>query len=52
MHQKGSQHTWEAAPWQAFKGFAIEGKLLELWEGKVTKVVVPLHELGLFVSSR
>ena len=29
---------------------AIEGKLLELWEGKVTKVVMPLHEPSLFVG--
>jgi hypothetical protein len=29
---------------------AIEGGLLELWEGKVTKAVIPLHELGLFVG--
>ncbi len=25
---------------------AIEGKLLEFWKGKVTKVVMPLHELA------
>ncbi len=31
---------------------AIEGKLCELWEGKVTKAVMPLHELGLFIGGR
>ncbi len=30
--------------------FAIEGKLLELGEAQVAKAVVPLHELGLFIS--
>jgi hypothetical protein len=30
---------------------AIEGKLFELWKGKVIKVVMLLHKLGLFVSS-
>ena len=29
---------------------AIEGKLLELWEGKVTKALMPLHELSRFVG--
>ncbi len=29
---------------------AIEGKLLELWEGMVTEAVMPLHEVGLFVG--
>ncbi len=33
-----------------FGDLAIEGKLLELWKGKVTKAVMPLHELGLFVG--
>ncbi len=31
---------------------AVEGKLFELWKGKVTKAVMPLHELGLFVSGQ
>ena len=30
----------------------IEGKLLELWKGKVTKAVMPSHELGLFVGGQ
>ncbi len=30
--------------------FAFEGKLFELREGKVTKAVMPLHELGLFIG--
>ena len=30
----------------------VEGKLFELWKGKVTKVVMPSDELDLFVSSR
>ncbi len=35
-----------------FRDLAIEGKLLELWKGKVTKAVMPLHELGLFVGGQ
>ncbi len=31
---------------------AIEGELFERWKGKVTEVVMPLHELGLFVRGR
>jgi hypothetical protein len=31
---------------------AVEGKLFELWKGKVTEAVMPLHELGLFISGR
>jgi hypothetical protein len=31
---------------------AVEGKLFELWKGKVTEAVMPLHELGLFVGGR
>ncbi len=31
---------------------AVKGELLELWKGEVTKVVIPLHELGLFVGGR
>ncbi len=31
---------------------AVEGKLLEFWKGKVTKAVMPLHELGLFVGGQ
>jgi hypothetical protein len=31
---------------------AIEGKLFELWNGKVTKAVMPSHELGLFVGGQ
>jgi hypothetical protein len=42
----GRQHLGELL-WD----LAIEGKLLELWEGKVTKAVMPSHELGLFVGS-
>ncbi len=30
--------------------FSIECKLLELGEEQVAKVVVPLHELGLFIG--
>ncbi len=33
------------------RDFTIEGKLLELGEAQMAKVVVPLHELGLFISS-
>ncbi len=29
---------------------AVEGKLFELWKGKVTEAEMPLHELGLFVG--
>jgi hypothetical protein len=29
---------------------AVEGKLLEFWKSKVTKAVMPLHELSLFVD--
>jgi hypothetical protein len=50
--QAGILHTWEAAPWQALWDLAIEGKLLEFWKGKVTEVVMPSHELGLFVGSQ
>ncbi len=31
---------------------AVEGKLFELWKGKVTKAVMRLHELDLFVGGR
>ncbi len=31
---------------------AIEGKLFELWKGKVTKAVMPPHDLDLFVGGR
>ncbi len=31
---------------------AIEGKLFELWKGKMTEAVMPSHELGLLVGSR
>ncbi len=31
---------------------AIEGKLFELWKGKVTKGVMPSHELSLFVGGQ
>jgi hypothetical protein len=43
----GRQHLGELL-WD----LAIEGKLLKLWKGKVTKVVMPLHELGLFVGGQ
>ncbi len=43
----GRQHFGEL-----LQDLAIESKLLEFWKGKVTKAVMPLHELGLFVSSR
>ncbi len=33
-----------------FWNLAVEVKLLELWKGKVTKVVMPSHELGLFLG--
>ena len=32
--------------------FAIKEELLELWEGKVTEALMPLHELGLLVGGR
>jgi hypothetical protein len=35
---------------ELLQDFTIEGKLLELREGKVTKAVVPSHELSLFVG--
>jgi hypothetical protein len=31
---------------------AVEGKLFEFWKGKMTKVVMQLHELGLFVGGQ
>ncbi len=34
------------------RDLSVEGKLLEFWKGKVTKGVMPLHELGLFVGGR
>jgi hypothetical protein len=43
----GRQHLGELL-WN----FAIEGKLLELWKGKVAEAVMPSHELCLFVGSR
>ncbi len=43
----GRQHLGELL-WN----LAVEGKLFELWKGKVTKALMPLHELGLFVSGR
>ncbi len=43
----GRQHLGELL-WD----LAIEGKLLELWEGKVAEAVMPLHELCLFVGSQ
>jgi hypothetical protein len=36
---------------QLLGDFPVEGKLLELCEGKMTKVVVPTHELSLIVGS-
>ncbi len=32
--------------------FPVEGKLLELCEGKVTKAVMPSHEFGLVIGSK
>ncbi len=43
----GRQHLCELL-WD----LAIEGKLFELWEGKVTKAVMPSHELRLFVGGQ
>jgi hypothetical protein len=48
MHQKstlGRQHLGKLL-WN----LAIEGKQFKLWKGKMTKAVVPLHELGLFIG--
>ncbi len=36
---------------QLLGDFPVEGKLLELCEGKMTKAVVPTHKLGLIVGS-
>ncbi len=36
---------------QLLRYFAIEGKLLELWEGEMTKAVVPSHQFSLIVGS-
>ncbi len=36
---------------QLLGDFPVEGKLLELCEGRMTEVVVPRHELGLIVGS-
>jgi hypothetical protein len=36
---------------QLLGDFPVEGKLLELCEGKMTEAVVPTHELGLIVGS-
>ncbi len=36
---------------QLLADFPIEGELLELCEGKMTKAVVPSHEFGLIVGS-
>ncbi len=35
---------------QFLGNFSIEGKLLQLCEGKVTQTIVPQHQLGLVVS--
>ncbi len=43
----GRQHLGELL-WD----LAVEDKLLEFWKGKVTKAVMPSHELGLFVGGR
>ncbi len=43
----GRQHLGELL-WD----LAVEGKLLEFWKGKVTKVVMPLHELGLSICGQ
>ncbi len=43
----GRQHLSEL-----LQDFAIESKLLELWEGKVAKAVMPLHELCFFVGGQ
>ena len=36
---------------QLLGDFLVEGKLLELSEGKMAEAVVPTHELGLIVGS-
>ncbi len=36
---------------QLLGDFPVEGELLELREGEMTKVVMPSHELGLIVGS-
>ncbi len=36
---------------QLLGDFPIEGKLLQLSEGKMAKAVVPTHELGLIIGS-
>ncbi len=36
---------------QLLGDFPVEGELLELCEGKVTKGVVPTHEFGLIIGS-
>jgi hypothetical protein len=43
----GRQHLGELL-WD----LAIQGKLFKLSKGKVTKAVMPSHELGLFVRGR
>ena len=43
----GRQHLGELC-WN----LAVEGELLEFWKGKVTKAVMSLHELGLFVGGQ
>ncbi len=43
----GRQHLGEL-----LRDLAVEGKLLEFQKGKVTKAVMPLHELGLFVGGQ
>jgi hypothetical protein len=37
---------------ELLRDLAIEGELLEFWEGKVTKRIMPSHELGLFVGGQ
>ncbi len=43
----GRQHLGELL-WN----LAIECKLFEPWKGKMTKAVMPLHELGLLIGSQ
>ncbi len=55
IHSHRAEEAASALGWldfcQLFGDFPVEGELLELREGKVTKVVMPSHEFGLNVGS-
>ncbi len=54
-HGHRAEEAASALGWRDFRQFlgyfTVEGKLLELWEGEMTKAVVSLHQFSLIIDS-